>query len=155
MLDTMEGTLKSSRGTVLTVEWTSSKKKSNEKKKVKSAKKQKKENKLMKEVPRKVEAKGKYFHCDAEGHWRRNCLLYLERLKTKKGDKLFKDMLVIESNLTVSFTSSWILDSDLSAHICTSMQDLIESRRLREGDMIFQIGNGVKITAKAIGTCWV
>ena len=44
MLVTMEGTLKSSRDIVLTVEWISSKKKSTEKKKVKSAKKQKKEN---------------------------------------------------------------------------------------------------------------
>ena len=61
-------------------------------------------------------------------------------------------MLVIESNLMISSTSCWILDSGLSAHICTSTQGLIESRRLKEGDMIFQIDNGAKIAAEAVGT---
>ena len=61
-------------------------------------------------------------------------------------------MLVIESNLTVSSTFSWVLDSGLSAHICTSMQGLIESRKLREGDMILRIDNGAKVATEAIGT---
>ena len=59
-------------------------------------------------------------------------------------------MLVIESNLTVFSTFSWVLDSSLSAHICTSMQGLIESRRLRKGDMILRIGNGAKVAAETI-----
>ena len=54
----MEETLKSSRGTVLTVEQTSSKRKSIGKKKAKSAKKQKKKNRPKNEVPKKIEAKG-------------------------------------------------------------------------------------------------
>ena len=61
-------------------------------------------------------------------------------------------MLVIESNLTISFTSSWILDSDLSAYICTLIHNLIESRRLREDDMILRIDNKVKVTVEIIGT---
>ena len=61
-------------------------------------------------------------------------------------------MLIIESNLTVSSTSSWILDSSSSAHICTLMQDLIECRRLKKGGMILWISNGAKITAEAVGT---
>ena len=106
MLVTTKGTLKSSRGTVLTVERTSSKKKSTEKKKAKFAKKQKKEGKPKKKVSSKAEAKGKCFYCHAEGHWRRNCSKYLESLKTKKSDKHSEGMLVIESNLTISSTSS-------------------------------------------------
>ena len=61
-------------------------------------------------------------------------------------------MLVIEFNLTISSTSSWILDSGSSIHICTSTQDLIESKRLRKDDMILQVGNGAKITTEAVGT---
>ena len=61
-------------------------------------------------------------------------------------------MLVIESNLMIFSTSSWALDSSSSAHICTLMQDLIESRRLRKGDMILRIGNEAKIATEAIGT---
>ena len=127
MLVTTEGILKSSKDTVLVVEWTSLiKKKFDQKKKNKSTKKQKKESKPKKNVLKKAEAEEKYFHCDADDHWRRNCPLYLESLKTKKDDKPSEGMLVIESNLTVSSTSSWVLDSGLSAHICTLMQGLIE-----------------------------
>ena len=49
----------------------------------------------------------------------------------EKGEQPFEFMLIIESNLIVSSTSSWVLNSDSSAHICTSMQDLMGSRRLR------------------------
>ena len=121
MLVTMEGILKSLRGSVLAMEQTSSsKRKSVGRKKAKSAKKQKKESKPKKDGPKAAEAKGNYFHCHAEGHWRRNYPKYLQSLKTKKDDKSSEGMLVIESNLTVSSTSSWILDFGSSAHICTS-----------------------------------
>ena len=76
----------------------------------------------------------------------------MESLKIKKDDILSEDMLIIESNLTVSSISSWILDFGSSAHICTSTQSLIESRRLREGDMILWVGNRAKITVETVGT---
>ena len=104
MLVATEKTLKSSRGTVLAVEWTSSSKRKSSWKKNKSTKKQKKESKPMKDALKKAAVKEKYFHYDTDGHWRRNCLLYLESLKTKKGDTPLEDMLsllVIKSNLIV------------------------------------------------------
>ena len=105
----------------------------------------------MKDTPKKVADKEKYFHYNTDGHWKRNCLLYLESLKTKNGDKPSEDMLV-ESNLMIFSISSWVLDSNFSIHICTSMQDLVDSRGLRHGEMIFRIDNGVRIAAEAIGT---
>ena len=69
-------------------------------------KKQKKESKPKKDGPKMAEAKGKYFHYHAEGHWKRNYPKYLESLRTKKDDKPSEGMLVIESNLLVSSTSS-------------------------------------------------
>ena len=60
MLVTAEGTLKSSKGTVLTVEWASSKKKSSFKKK-KSAKKQKTEAKPKQQVLKKADDKKNIF----------------------------------------------------------------------------------------------
>ncbi|MDM1786904.1 hypothetical protein, partial [Acinetobacter bereziniae] len=50
-------------------------------------------------------------------------------LKSSKGSE---GMLVIETNLTVSSASSWVLDSGSSAHLCTSLQGLEDSRRLRD-----------------------
>ena len=61
-------------------------------------------------------------------------------------------MLILESNLTISSASSWVLDSGSSAHLCTSMQDLEESKRLRNGEIILRIENGARVTAVAVGT---
>ena len=59
-------------------------------------------------------------------------------------------MLIIESNLIVFSTSSWILDSGLSAYICTSMQGLVDSRGLKHSEMILWVSNGARIAAEAI-----
>ena len=150
MLVTAELSLKGSKGSVLTVEWTSSKRKSFQKKK--SAKKQKVDGKKKKTEPKKkATEKKKYFHCNSDGHWKQNCPQYLATLKNKK-DGPSGGMLVIESNLTIFFTSSWILDSGSSAHLCTSMQGLEESRRLRDGEMILRIENGARVATVAVGS---
>ena len=61
-------------------------------------------------------------------------------------------MLIIESNLTISSASSWVLDFGSSADLCTSMQGLEDSRGLRDGDMIFCIGNRARVAVVAVGT---
>ncbi|KAL5810855.1 hypothetical protein ACOSQ4_027423 [Xanthoceras sorbifolium] len=38
--------------------------------------------------PKTDKSKGKYFHCEKVGHWKRNCLKYLEELATKKKEKV-------------------------------------------------------------------
>ncbi|XP_073102195.1 uncharacterized protein [Elaeis guineensis] len=84
MLVTAELSLKGSKGSVLTVERTSFKRKSFGKKK-KSAKKQKVDGKKKKIEPKKKAAeKKKYFHCQSDGHWKRNYPQYLATLKNKK-----------------------------------------------------------------------
>ena len=104
----------------------------------KHAKKQKNEAKPKKQVPKKADDKKKYFHCNVEGQWRRNCLAYLMTVKSRKKDgpsEGTSDILVIETNLMISSSSSWTLDSGSSAHLCTSMQDLEEVRGLRKGEI--------------------
>ena len=148
MLVIAEEILKSSRGTVLVVDRTfSSKRKSDWKKKNKSEKKQKKEGKPKKDALKKAVVKEKCFYYDVDGHWRRNYSLYMESLKIKKGDTPLEgmsSMLVVETNIMIFSTSRWVLNSGFSARIYTSMQDLIERRRLRKGDMILRIGNRAK-----------
>ena len=120
-----EEILKSSRGTVLAIEWISSSKRKSTWKKKKHVKKQKNENRPKKEAPKKKTAdKEKHFHCNNDDHWKRNYPIYMDSLKNKKDNSPSKgmlDLLVIENNLTISFTSSWIINSDSSAHVCTSI----------------------------------
>ena len=71
-------------------------------------------------------------------------------LKNKKEAGPSEGMLVIESNLTILFASSWVLDYGSSAHLCTSMQDLEDSKRLRDGEMILCIKNGARVAAVAV-----
>ena len=109
MLVSNEGILKSSRDSVFSIEQSSSKRKFTWKKK-KPAKKQKKENKQKKkDTPKKAKSsKEKYFHCNIDGHWKRNCPLYLESLKKQRQDAPSEGISihVIEYNLTVSSASS-------------------------------------------------
>ncbi|XP_073108763.1 uncharacterized protein [Elaeis guineensis] len=158
MLESNEGTLKSSRiSTVLTIEHRSSSKRESSLKEKKSAKKLKKEKESKskkKDTPKKAAAsKGKYFYCHADGHWKRNCSLYLKSRKKQKVNapsKGMSNLLVIESNLIVFSTSNWVLDSGSNAHICTSMQSLVESRQLRKEEMVLCIDNDARVVAVAV-----
>ena len=104
------------------------------------------------ELKKKAADKKKYFHCNNDGHWKQNYPTYLAILKNKKEAGPSKGMLVIESNLMVSITSSWMLDSSSSAHLCTFMQNLEDSRRLRDGEMIQCIENGARVATVMVGT---
>ena len=66
--------------------------------------------------------KGKYFYCQGEGHWKRNCPKFLESIKGKnkigEGENF--------SNLSISkcFKSSsnaWVLVTGANSHICSSL----------------------------------
>ena len=59
---------------------------------------------------------------------------------------------MIKTNLMVSFTTSWTIDSGSSVHLYTSMQGLKKCRRLRLEEMTLQVGNGARVAAVAIGT---
>ena len=60
------------------------------------------------------------------------------------------DMLVIETNLMISSSSSWVLNFGSSAHLCTFMQNLEEVRGLREDKITFRVDNGARVTTVAI-----
>ena len=93
----------------------------------------------------------KIFPLPINDQWKWNCPQYLTTLKNKK-DGPSRGMLILESNLMVSFASSWVLDYGSSAHLCTSMQGLEESRRLRDGEMILHVENGARVAAMAVET---
>ena len=83
MLKTVEGTLKKGKTPILLVD--SSKKKNKFKKNKRLAPKVeaiKQTGDINKDNPKE---KGNCFHCKKNGHWKRNCKLYLEELKKTLG----------------------------------------------------------------------
>ncbi|KAA0068108.1 gag/pol protein [Cucumis melo var. makuwa] len=49
----------------------------------------------------KVVIKGKCFHCNVDGHWKRNCLKYLAKKKEKEEISSFKQLEEDEMKLKV------------------------------------------------------
>ena len=104
---------------------------------------------------REDKGKGKCFHCQGEGHWKRNRPKFLESLKTKgKGkdgeSETFSNLLA--SKCSKSSSNAWVLDTGASSHICVSLEDLTNERRLRPNEVTLRLGNKASIAAKAIGS---
>ncbi|CAN6566755.1 unnamed protein product [Malus baccata var. baccata] len=95
-----------------------------------------------------IKSKGTCFHCGKDERWKKKYMVRITSLMTRT---LEGTISVIESAFRVS-SNSWIFDSGASQHICNSLQGLTGSRTLRNGEMIVRVGNGTKISAKAIGT---
>ena len=57
---------------------------------------------------------------------------------------------LIPSKYSKSSSNVWVLDTGATSHICTSLEDLANERRLRPNEVTLKLGNGASVTAKAI-----
>jgi hypothetical protein len=94
------------------------------------------------------------FHYYKKGHWFRNYKKCFEEQKTKKRSEtsISSGINVIEINITVSSTDSWVFDTRLMIHTCKSLQGLSLTRIFAKGELDVRVGNGAKVAAIAVGT---
>ncbi|GJY44789.1 retrotransposon protein, putative, ty1-copia subclass [Tanacetum coccineum] len=107
-----------------------------------------------KENPKKDQA---CHHCNVVGHWKRNCPLYLEELRTNKNKKAEHgaapsgNLFMIELfNLTRKL-NSWVYDTGCGIHICNTLQGFRVKRKLSYGEQYLHVGNGAQAAVEAIG----
>jgi hypothetical protein len=109
----------------------------------------------------KPKTKGKYdpspneecFHYDKKRHWFRNCKKYMEEQKKKKGSKTStSDINVIENNIAISSSDSWVFNNGSMVHTCKLLQGLGLIRRFAKGELDVHVSNGEKVAAIAVGT---
>jgi hypothetical protein len=61
------------------------------------------------------------FHCHKKGHWFKNCKKYMEEQKKKGSETSALVINVIEINIAVSSTDSWVFDTGSMIHTCKSL----------------------------------
>ncbi|GJY59585.1 hypothetical protein Tco_0459477 [Tanacetum coccineum] len=91
------------------------------------------------------------FYCNTKWHWKCSCLKYLKDLKdgkVKKGSHSGLFMIELHNTTTLD---SWVLDTGCGTHICTILQGLKESRRLKHGELNLVMGNRKITHATRIG----
>jgi hypothetical protein len=76
---------------------------------------------------------------------------YLEKQKKKGSETSTSGIDVIEINIEVSSSDSWVFDTGSMIHMCKSLQGLSLTRKFAKGELDVRVSNGVKVTAAAVG----
>ncbi|KAJ9556430.1 hypothetical protein OSB04_011044 [Centaurea solstitialis] len=91
------------------------------------------------------------FHCKEVGHWRRTCPKYLEELKKLKANGASTSGTYMIELHSTSASNSWVLDTGCGTHICTNVQGLKRSRKVRRGELDLIMGNKQIASVDVIG----
>jgi hypothetical protein len=91
------------------------------------------------------------FHCHQPGHWKRNCKLYLAKLKNRSSTSGKLVVYITEIFLVDSYVNYWVFDTGSVAHISNSMQGMTKSRSIERGEVDFCVGNNARVAALAVG----
>ncbi|GJQ99374.1 putative RNA-directed DNA polymerase, partial [Tanacetum coccineum] len=99
---------------------------------------------------------GQCHHRKEEGHWKRNCPVYLAELMKKKkktrGQNVASTSFGIYTIKLFAFhKNSWVYDTGCGTHICNTKQGLRGAKKLKRGSLYLYVGNGVCAEVEAIG----
>ncbi|GKC65340.1 retrotransposon protein, putative, ty1-copia subclass [Tanacetum coccineum] len=100
---------------------------------------------------------GQCHHCKEEGHWKRNCPVYLAELMKKKKKTGGQNVASTSSGIyTIELfafpKNSWVYDIGCGTHICNTKQGLRGAKKLKRGSLYLYVGNGVRAEVEAIGS---
>jgi hypothetical protein len=76
----------------------------------------------------------------------------LEEQKKKESETSASGINVIEINIVVSSSDSWVYDIGPMIHTCKSLQGQSLTRRFEKGKLDVHVDNGAKVAAIAVGT---
>jgi hypothetical protein len=77
----------------------------------------------------------------------------LEEKKKKKGSETSTSGInIIEINIALSSSESWVFDTRSMIHTCKSLQGLSETIRFARGELDVRVSNGAKVAVLAVGT---
>nr|GEW48739.1 hypothetical protein [Tanacetum cinerariifolium] len=96
-------------------------------------------------------------HNKEEGHWKRNCPMYLAELMKKKKKTRGQNVASTSSGIyTIELfafpKNSWVYDTGCGTHICNIKQGLRGARKLKCSSLYLYVGNGVRAEVEAIGS---
>ncbi|GAV68036.1 zf-CCHC domain-containing protein/UBN2_2 domain-containing protein, partial [Cephalotus follicularis] len=105
-------------------------------------------------MPVNTKGKGACFQCGKIGHWKKDCHVAVATVFTDNPHGASTSgMFMIELNLALNSSSSWVLDTECGTNLCNSLQGLRKVRKLGAGDLDLRLGDGSRIIAQAVGIC--
>ena len=85
------------------------------------------------------------YHCKETGHWKRNYSKWLAEHGKKAGSETSSKgalvRYVIDIYLADIANRSWVFDTGSIVHICNSMQGLVRTRLVAQGEIDIRVGN--------------
>jgi hypothetical protein len=76
----------------------------------------------------------------------------LEEQKKKGSETSSSGINIIEINIAVSSSDSWVFDTGLMIHTCKSLQGLSLTRRFAKGELDVCVSNGAKVVTIVVST---
>ncbi|GAV60798.1 zf-CCHC domain-containing protein, partial [Cephalotus follicularis] len=101
-----------------------------------------------------TKGKGACFQCGKTGHWKKDCRVVVAAVSADNPHGASTSgMFMIELNLDLNSSSSWVLDTGCGTNLFNSLQGLRKVRKLGAGDLDMRLGDGSRIIAQAVGIC--